>query len=124
MKTLAMKTLAALTASLLVLAASGAALADKEGKERKERTESSGRVQSGGQLTSTEARALVVKGELMPLDEILRRNESQIVGRIIDLHLERKRGDYIYDIKVLRPDGHYVQLEINARTGTPASGSK
>ena len=34
-------------------------------------------------------RELVAKGELMPLDEILRRNEKDIIGRIIEIELER-----------------------------------
>lgn len=69
-------------------------------------------------IAPEEIRALVTSGELMPLDEILRRNEAQIGGRVIDLHLERKRGVYIYDIKLLRADGRYAKIEIDARTGT------
>ena len=75
-------------------------------------------------IAPEEIRALVTSGELMPLDEILRRNEAQIGGRVIDLHLERKRGAYIYDIKVLRSDGRYAKVEIDARTGMIVLGSK
>ena len=97
-----MGTRAGLIVLTLGLFACGPAVADKD-RDKKIATE--------------EIRALVTSGELMPLDEILRRNEAHIVGRVLDLHLERKRGAYIYDIKVLRADGRYGKIEIDARTG-------
>lgn len=93
---------AGLTVLVLGLLAWTPALADKERDKR---------------IAPDEIRALVTGGELMPLDEILRRNETHIVGRVLDLHLERKRDTYIYDIKVLRADGRYGKIEIDARTG-------
>lgn len=62
-------------------------------------------------------RALVERGEILPLEEILKRNELQIVGRIIEIELEKKNGGYLYEIKILRPDGRYRELKIDARTG-------
>jgi uncharacterized membrane protein YkoI len=87
----------------------GPALADKD-QEKK--------------VSPEEIRALVTSGELLPLDEILRRNQVAIGGRVIDLHLERKREAYIYDIRVLRSDGRYARIEINARTGLLVSTAK
>lgn len=69
-------------------------------------------------------RELVTKGELMPLDEILRRNEKDIIGRIIEIELERKSIGYVYEIKVLRPDGRKFELKINGLTGTIISGRR
>lgn len=62
-------------------------------------------------------RTLVAKGELMALEEILLRNEKEIVGRIIEIELERKSIGYVYEIKVLRPDGRKIELKINGQTG-------
>jgi uncharacterized membrane protein YkoI len=62
-------------------------------------------------------RALVERGEILPLEEILKRNEASISGRIIEIELERKKDAYLYEIKVLRPDGRYRELKIDARTG-------
>jgi uncharacterized membrane protein YkoI len=62
-------------------------------------------------------RTLVERGEILPLEEILKRNESQIAGRIIEIELERKKDGYLYEIKILRPDGRYRELKIDARTG-------
>jgi uncharacterized membrane protein YkoI len=66
-------------------------------------------------------RALVERGEILPLEEILKRNEQSTGGRIIEVELERKRGTYVYEIKVLRPDGRYRELKIDARTGAIVS---
>jgi uncharacterized membrane protein YkoI len=62
-------------------------------------------------------RALVEQGEVLPLEEILKRNEPGIGGRIIEIELERKKETYLYEIKILRPDGRYRELKIDARTG-------
>ena len=69
-------------------------------------------------------RELVAKGDLMPLDEILRRNEKEIIGRIIEIELERKSIGYVYEIKVLRPDGRKLELKINGQTGVLIGGRK
>lgn len=61
--------------------------------------------------------ALVERGEVLPLEQILKRNEPQITGRIIEIELERKKDTYLYEIKILRPDGRYRELKIDARTG-------
>ena len=47
----------------------------------------------------------------------MKMNESQLVGRIIEVELERERGGYLYEIKVLPPDGRYREFKIDARSG-------
>lgn len=69
-------------------------------------------------------RELVAKGELMPLEEILRRSEKEIVGRIIEIELEHKSIGYVYEINVLRPDGRKYELKFNGQTGTISSGRR
>jgi uncharacterized membrane protein YkoI len=72
-------------------------------------------------LSADRVRALVERGEILPLEEILKRNETNTRGRIIEVELEQKRGAYVYEIKVLRPDGRYRELKIDARTGLIAT---
>lgn len=62
-------------------------------------------------------RALVERGEILPLEKIMKINEGQLVGRIIEVELERERGGYLYEIKVLPPDGRYREFKIDARSG-------
>jgi uncharacterized membrane protein YkoI len=88
---------AAAFAGLLVLAVGATAMADSVSPDR--------------------VRSLVERGEILPLEEILKRNEANAGGRIIEIELEAKRAGYVYEIKVLRPDGRYRELKIDARTG-------
>jgi uncharacterized membrane protein YkoI len=85
------------TVLLIALLTAAAALADDVSPER--------------------VRELVERGEILPLEQILKRNEASLGGRVIEIELERKRGTYIYEIKVLRPDGRTREIEIDARTG-------
>lgn len=62
-------------------------------------------------------RALVERGEILPLEQIMKMNESQLAGRIIEVELEREREGYLYEIKVLPPDGGYREFKIDARSG-------
>jgi uncharacterized membrane protein YkoI len=68
-------------------------------------------------MSPERVRELVESGEILPLEQILKQNEAGLGGRIIEIELERKRGTYIYEIKVLRPDGRTREIEIDARTG-------
>lgn len=68
-------------------------------------------------LSADRVRVLVERGEILSLEEILKRNEAHVGGRIIEIEIEQKRGTYLYEIKVLRPDGRYRELKIDARTG-------
>jgi uncharacterized membrane protein YkoI len=71
----------------------------------------------GDGLNAERVRELVQRGEILPLEQILKRNEAIIVGRIIEIEIEQKRGTYVYEIKVLRPDGRTREIKIDARTG-------
>lgn len=65
-------------------------------------------------------RALVARGDILPLEQILKLNESALAGRIVEVELELERDGYLYEIKVLKPDGRYREIEIDARTGNIA----
>jgi uncharacterized membrane protein YkoI len=75
----------------------------------------------GDALSAERVRELVEHGEILPLEQILKRNEAGLGGRIIEIEIEQKRGVYIYEIKVLRPDGRSRKIKIDARTGVIVS---
>lgn len=68
-------------------------------------------------IDAARARALVERGEILPLEQIMKMNESQLAGRIIEVELEAARAVYLYEIKVLPPDGRYRKFKIDARSG-------
>ena len=63
------------------------------------------------------ARAALQAGEIQPLTFILTRLAQTQPGQVLELELERKEGRWLYEIKLLRPGGSLLKLEVDARTG-------
>lgn len=57
------------------------------------------------------------RGEILPLPEILNRVRQNTPGDIIAVELDRERGVFIYEIRVLTPTGAVREVDLNARTG-------
>lgn len=55
-------------------------------------------------------------GEILGLDKLLAAVARDQPGRVIDVELERKGGSYVYEIKLLAPDGTRRKLYYDART--------
>lgn len=55
-------------------------------------------------------------GEIVGLDKLLAAVARDQPGRVIDVELERKGGIYVYEIKLLAPDGNRRRLRYDART--------
>ena len=60
------------------------------------------------------ARAAVLRGQFVPLEDILADAQRHQPGKVVEVDLE---GDE-YEVEILRPDGRVVELEYDARTGT------
>ena len=63
------------------------------------------------------ARDAVRSGTLIPLTDILRRMEAEFLGQVIEIELESKRGRLVYEIDLLSPLGHTIELVYDATTG-------
>ncbi len=70
------------------------------------------------------ARQAVAAGEALPLKTILERVEKEHPGQVMEVELERERGAWVYEIKVLRTGGALVKLKLNARDGTLIESSE
>lgn len=64
------------------------------------------------------ARRAVEAGEVLPLRTILERIEREHPGQVMEVELDREKGEWLYEVKVLRRNGALVKLKINARDGT------
>ena len=64
-----------------------------------------------------QAQRAVQAGEVLPLRSVLERLEREHPGQVLDVELERDDGRWIYEIKLLQPDGRRIKLELDARTG-------
>lgn len=65
-----------------------------------------------------EARALLQRGEILPLARILETVHERVPGDVIEVELERDDGIWEYEVKVLTAAGRVRKVELDARDGT------
>ena len=64
------------------------------------------------------ARQAVEAGDVLPLRTILDRVERDYPGKVMEVELDREKGEWVYEIKLLRKGGALMKLKIHARDGT------
>lgn len=64
-----------------------------------------------------EARELLRRGEILPLDHILDIAQRRVAGDVIEVELEREDLGWEYEVKVLTPTGLVRKITMNARNG-------
>jgi len=63
------------------------------------------------------ARAALEAGQIRPLSELLAEVERRFRGRVIEAELELDDGQWLYEIKILPPNGRLFTVELDAATG-------
>lgn len=63
------------------------------------------------------ARRALREGKVLPLKTVLDLLERDYPGQVLEVELERDDGVFIYEIKLLRPDGQLLKLKLDAATG-------
>jgi hypothetical protein len=63
------------------------------------------------------ARRATERGEILPLSEIFERALARFPGRVLEAELERKRGRWVYELKVLDAGGRLFEVYLDASTG-------
>lgn len=71
---------------------------------------------AGGDGDHDRARAAVEAGEILPLPTLLEQLQRTHPGQVLALELEKDDGRWIYEVKLLQPDGRLLKLEVDART--------
>lgn len=94
-----------LAAGLLACVAHAAMAGDGKGREY------------DGDHDHDRVREAVRAGDVMPLDALRAHLRRSHPGELLELELERDKGRWIYELKLLRPDGRIVKLEVDARSG-------
>jgi uncharacterized membrane protein YkoI len=56
-------------------------------------------------------------GDVMPLAALRDRVTAEIGGRIVGVEFEREHGRYVYEFKMLMPDGRLREIAVDAGTG-------
>lgn len=62
------------------------------------------------------ARAAVQAGEVLPLRQVLEALRRTEPGEVLEVELEQDAGRWVYELKLLRPDGTLRRLKVDART--------
>ncbi len=68
-----------------------------------------------GEADHEQARRALQAGEVMPLTAALERLARSHPGQVLEVELEREHGRWIYEIRLLQPDGQLVKLAVDAR---------
>jgi uncharacterized membrane protein YkoI len=63
------------------------------------------------------AKRLLSEGRIRPLSEIVDGVIAKVPGKMLEVELEIEDGIYVYDVKVLQPNGRVVEVEADAKTG-------
>jgi uncharacterized membrane protein YkoI len=63
------------------------------------------------------AKRLLSEGRIKPLSEILDAVKRQAPGEMIEVELELDDAGYVYELKLLRPDGKVQEVEADAASG-------
>ncbi len=78
-------------------------------------------VSADTQADHERAREARLRDEIRPIAEILHQISAQVPGEVIGIELEREkhagRRIWIYELKILTPDGRRLEVEVNARDG-------
>jgi len=64
------------------------------------------------------ARAALGRGEVRPLAQILQAVSAAIPGDVVEVELEREQGAWVYELKVIAPDGRLLEVLVDAATAT------
>jgi uncharacterized membrane protein YkoI len=61
-------------------------------------------------------RAAVARGEVLSLSVLQERLSKAFPGQIVGVEVENKKGRFIYEFKVLQPNGRLLEIEMDAAT--------
>ncbi len=62
-------------------------------------------------------RTLREHGDILPLEDILKRARNFVDGRVIETEMEIHQNRYIYEIEMLDQQGYVQELRFDAKTG-------
>jgi hypothetical protein len=60
-------------------------------------------------------------GEIRSVADIVQRLEREFLGHVLEIELDRERGRIVYEIELLAPSGHVLELVYDARTAVLVS---
>jgi uncharacterized membrane protein YkoI len=74
--------------------------------------------QASGDHDHDRARAALERGEVRPIGEILASAAAKVPGEVVEVELEREHGHWVYELKIIAPDGRMLEVLMDAATAT------
>ena len=68
-------------------------------------------------LRQSEVRELREAGKILPMEDILGRARGVQPGQVVEVELERERGRFVYEVKVIDDGDRVHVLELDAASG-------
>lgn len=62
------------------------------------------------------AREALERGEIRPLEEVLRAARAAVPGDVVAVDLKRDDGRWLYKLRILGPDGKRRSVKVEAQT--------
>lgn len=72
---------------------------------------------SADDIDHERALELLREGRIRPLSEVVEAVRREIPGELLKVELELEDGVYVYELKILRPEGRVQEIEADAATG-------
>ena len=69
------------------------------------------------QASQDEARRLLERGEILPLERVLEHARRHRSGDVLEVELDEEHGRHVYEILLLDDRGRVWELELDAATG-------
>ncbi|MFO7602208.1 MAG: PepSY domain-containing protein [Gammaproteobacteria bacterium] len=68
-------------------------------------------------LNHNEIFQLRESGQIMSMESVLQQAHTIQPGQLIEAELEREKGRYVYELKIIDTDGRLHKLELDAQSG-------
>lgn len=72
---------------------------------------------SADSLRQNEVRQLRESGKILPMEDILAQVRKLQPGQVVEIELEREKGTYVYEVKVIDEKDTIHKLELDAGSG-------
>jgi uncharacterized membrane protein YkoI len=63
------------------------------------------------------ARQALELGEVVPLDHVIATLREAVPGEVSSVELEKENGTWVYEFKIISPEGRMLQVRVDAKTG-------
>ena len=61
--------------------------------------------------------SMAESNEILSLEQILHNARQQHAGRVLEVELEEKRGELVYEVEILDNNGEVWEMKLDARSG-------